>query len=339
MTENTFKKNYRIAAIALFLFFIFNFNYGFTAQSVNGDTDRFVYLGGFSVGLVLKPKGVVVVGSAPIETELGSVIASSPLQAGDIIESINGNEIFSANDIRNVLCGITEMTAEVGVTRGTAHIKIKLNLINEDLTGEKRLGLRIRENVAGIGTVTYVKEDGTFGCLGHPILLDNGAPAPCFGGNSFECKIIGYNKGVRGRAGELKGAINANNSTGTIYKNCKSGIYGKFDSFTGENPVCVASRHDVCSGKAEILSSVDGSTQAYAAEIIKTFPQNSVSDKSMIIRITDKRLLGTTGGIVQGMSGSPIIQNNKLVGCVTHVFVSDPTKGYGIYADWMLQNK
>lgn len=329
--------NYFLIACCLLLVFAFNAYHVPEAQSAGSEPARIVYLGGFPVGVVLKPRGVIVVGPATVETELGSMVPKLPVYGGDIIETIDGKQINYASDIRSVLDETIGMSVNLGVRRGTALLSIPLGLIKEDMTGEKRLGLQIRENIAGVGTVTYVKEDGSFGCLGHPILLENGSMVPCVTGEAFDCKILGYNKGVRGRAGELKGAFTGNSPRGTLCKNCQSGVFGKFNDFKGEKQIEVASRKSVTAGKATILSTIGDSVEEYSIEIVKASAQNSVSDKSMIIRITDKRLISSTGGIVQGMSGSPIIQNGKLVGAVTHVFVSDPTKGYGIYADWMMQ--
>lgn len=338
MIKNSAFKNYMIAAYCLLIVFIFNTFPAYSAQSAGAEPIQTVYLGGFPIGLTLQPKGVIVVGANPVETELGSVTRKIPLLGGDIIESINGFAVSSADDINKVLNETESMTVELSVRRGTALLKIPMSLIKEDMTGEKRLGLQIRENVAGVGTVTYVKQDGSFGCLGHPIVLENGNIVPCERGYAFNCKILGCNRGTRGHAGELKGAFSSSTPQGTLYKNCSSGIYGKLSDYQGDRLIEVAGRNSVCMGKASILATVGDKTEEYGIEIVKTISQNASSNKSMIIRVTDKRLISATGGIVQGMSGSPIIQNNKLVGAVTHVFVSDPTKGYGIYAEWMLQN-
>ena len=297
-----------------------------------------VYIGGFPVGLEIQPGGVIVEGVAPVETEFGNVTMRSKLIPGDVIRSIDGVSVSSVEDIRKILAETSELSVDLVVMRGTATLDIKSDLIIEDLTGEKRLGLQIRENVAGVGTVTYVTEDGSFACLGHPITLSNGAPVPCKSGNSYNCKILGYERGMRGRPGELRGTFSGYSPTGKLCKNCISGVYGKFYDFEGGEKVQVASRKEVSLGKAYILSTIDDKVEKYSIEIVKATSQNSIADKSMVIRVTDKRLLNTTGGIVQGMSGSPIIQNDKLIGAVTHVFVSDATKGYGIYADWMLKN-
>ncbi|MCI8413211.1 MAG: SpoIVB peptidase [Clostridia bacterium] len=332
------RKKYTIIAFCLLLVLFFQSMPAGVRQTFGNEPCAYVYAGGFPIGLVIKPKGVIVVGAAPVETELGNVLVKTPFMSGDIIENINGTAVNTAEDIRAVLSEVPDMTAQVRVRRGTSVLEMDVSLIKEDLTGEKRLGLQIRENVAGVGTVTYVKQDGSFGCLGHPIGLESGGPVPLSDGASFVCKIMGVNKGLRGKAGELKGAFASSTANGSLYKNCQSGVYGKFDDFKGGELIEVAHRKSIAVGKATILATIGDKTEEYGIEIIKTAAQNSASDKSMIVRVTDKRLIGITGGIVQGMSGSPILQNGKLIGAITHVFISDPTKGYGIYADWMLEN-
>lgn len=338
MAVKSTTKKYALIVFCLLFVFFFNVQPTLTATTFGESPVRYAYVGGFPIGLELKPKGVIVVGAAAVETELGSVIAQTPLEKGDIIEKINGNEVASVADIENILKSSEDMSAELTVKRGSATLNLRIGLLKEDLTGEKRLGLQIRESVAGIGTVTYVKEDGSFGCLGHPITLENGSYAPCHSGFAYNCKILGYERGVRGKPGELKGAFVGNAPIGTLYKNCKSGVFGKFDKLVSGEKMEIADRRNVSIGKAEIITTIESQPERYSIEIIKTVSQNTVSDKSMVIRVTDKRLLSMTGGILQGMSGSPIIQNGKIVGAVTHVFVSDPTKGYGIYCDWMYQN-
>ncbi|MDE7395164.1 MAG: SpoIVB peptidase [Clostridiales bacterium] len=306
--------------------------------NTSADETRTVLLGGFPVGLIIKPQGVIVVGTAPVETEVGRVIVSTTLREGDIIENMNGAEINTVEDVHSALKEAKTLSATVKVRRGAALLTLETPLVLEDITGEKRLGLQIKEDVAGVGTVTYVKKDGSFGCLGHPINLANGAVVPCKTGHCYTCKILGCVKGMRGQAGELKGAFSSALPCGTLYKNCKSGVYGNSEAFKSGREIEVADRKSVSVGKAKIITTVGDTPEEYDVEIIKAVSQNSVADKSMILRVVDKRLIEKTGGIVQGMSGSPILQNGKLIGAVTHVFVSDPTKGYGIYADWMIGN-
>ena len=216
----------------------------------------------------------------------------------------------------------------------------------DEISKKYKLGLWIRDNAAGVGTLTFIRKDNMrFGALGHPVCdIDTGACLPVKSGNIFKCNIVGYRKGEKGKAGELKGLFLRNGSIlGALDENNGYGVYGNFGNEALEayknELVEVASRNEVKSGKAKIRCTIDGTVpKDYDIEIVKTYFQDSKSNKSMFIRVTDKELLSKTGGIVQGMSGSPIIQNGKLVGAVTHVFVSDPTKGYGIYADWMIDN-
>ena len=209
-----------------------------------------------------------------------------------------------------------------------------------------RLGLWIRDNAAGVGTLTYVRQDNfRFGALGHPVCdIDTGKIMPVSGGNIYKCSIVGFNKGVRGNPGELRGLfLKSGVSVGELDNNNNFGVYGKINEeyvkAMGVEPMMVGFRDSVKTGKAKILSTIDGGKpEEYEIEIIKLNYQSESDKKSMVLRITDERLLNSTGGIVQGMSGSPIIQNGKLVGAVTHVFVSDPTKGFGVYIDWMIDN-
>ncbi len=339
MMQKAAHKKYFLITCCLLFVFVWNACVHAGVLAVGAQPVATVFVGGFPIGLELKPHGVIVVGAAAVETELGSVVPQIPLHAGDVLESINGHTVANTEDIRTALRAAEDMTADVCVRRGTALLHVPMGLILEDMTGEKRLGVQVRESVMGVGTVTYVKKDGSFGCLGHPIVLENGNMAPCDTGWAYACKIVGCNKGARGKAGELKGAFVGGTPTGTLRTNCRSGVYGTLNEFSGGTEVEVAGRKSVKIGKASILATVGNVTESYDIEIIKTSVQNSVSDKSMILRVTDRRLIAATGGIVQGMSGSPILQDGKLIGAVTHVFVSDPTKGYGIYADWMLQNQ
>ncbi|MDE6399112.1 MAG: hypothetical protein K2L51_07305, partial [Clostridiales bacterium] len=308
MMQKATRKNYWIISLCLLAVFICNTGiWGGSVFVAGAQPLGAVFVGGFPIGLELKPRGVIVVGAAAVETELGNVVTQdSPLRNGDVIESINGREIHSAADIAAVLADTDKMTADVCVRRGTATLRFTVGLIREDMTCAKRLGLQIRESIMGVGTVTYVKEDGSFGCLGHPITLENGNMAPCEMGACYDCKILGCNKGVRGKAGELKGAFVGNVPIGSLQKNCRSGVYGHLHNYAGGERVEVMGRKGVRVGKASILTTIGDTTETYSIEIVKTSVQNTASDKSMIVRVTDKRLLAATGGIVQGMSGSPI---------------------------------
>ncbi len=298
-----------------------------------------VYLGGYPLGFTFKCNGVLVVAISNDN--------STNLLEGDIIKKIENFEVFSVENISEILNQKLDASKELNLTilRKTEEQKAKIKPIYDDVSKKYKLGLWIRDDAAGVGTLTYVRKDNLrFGALGHPVCdIDTGSIMPVSTGSVYKCNIVGYKKGAKGSPGELTGLFLRNGSVyGTLDKNIKSGVYGTFKNerldFVKEKEVEVADRSEVKSGKATIRCTVDGyEPQEYEIEIVKTYFQTGRDTKSMFIRVTDKELLKRTGGIVQGMSGSPIIQNGKLVGAVTHVFVSDPTKGYGIFADLMIK--
>ena len=297
-----------------------------------------VYLGGYPLGFTFKCNGVLVVAISNENT--------TNLLEGDIIKKIENFDVFSVDDISDVLNNKVKSSNEVSLTiiRKGEQQFAKIKPIFDDMTKEYKLGLWIRDDAAGVGTITYIRKDNfRFGALGHPVCdIDTGSIMPVSTGNIFKCNIVGFNKGEKNNPGELKGLFLRNGSIfGSLDKNYKSGVYGTFNKekidLVEERLVEVADRSEIKSGKATIRCTIDGyEPQEYEIEIVKTYFQTGRDTKSMFIRVTDEELLKRTGGIVQGMSGSPIIQNGKLVGAVTHVFVSDPTKGYGIFADLMI---
>ncbi len=303
-------------------------------------TKTYVYLGGIPLGLTISCSGVVVVA---ISNE-----NSGDLKEGDIIYQVAGESVGSATEILSAINkkGYDGGEITVNFKRNEENKTTKITPIFDETIRRYKLGIWVRDNAAGVGTLTYIKKDDLrFGALGHPVCdIDTGSLLPASGGNIYKCNIVGCKRGTKGSAGELRGLFLRNGSVlGSLDTNSKFGIYGYFD----ENCIQsldlevaeVASRAEVKCGKATIRCTVDGTKpKDYEIEIVKTYFQSSEANKSMFIRVTDERLIQLTGGIVQGMSGSPIIQNGKLVGAVTHVFVSDPTKGYGIYADWLINN-
>ena len=301
---------------------------------------RYVYLGGYPLGFTISCKGVVVVAI--------SNKSASGLKEGDIITKIEDIEVKSAEEIAVLINseGFAGKPLKLTISRAGKEESSTIIPIYDTKTMVYKLGVWIRDDAAGVGTITYIRKDNLrFGALGHPVCdIDTGALLPIDDGNIFKCNIVGLKRGLRGNPGELKGLFLRNGSMlGNLDSNNKFGVYGKFSEEylkrLNLEVVEVASRDEVKNGKAQIRSTVDGcEPKYYDIEIVKTYVQNSKDNKSMFIRVVDKELLSKTGGIVQGMSGSPIIQNGKLVGAVTHVFVSDPTKGYGVYADWMFDN-
>ena len=306
-----------------------------------------VYPGGISIGVKINNKGALVVGYSDISTHEG--LSESPgkvagIELGDIIEEVNGENIETCSDLISKVktCRNDEMT--VKILRGNSEITKKVSLIKED--NEYKIGLWVRDSTAGIGTLTfYDKDSKTFGALGHPITDgDTNVSFNIKSGTLLRSSVLSIKKGERGNPGEIKGLfINENESIGNIEKNTKSGIYGD-GSAELINPnfnkaMTVAYRDEIKEGHAQIITTVeDGGAKAYDIEILKLLPQDEPGSKSMIIKIVDPVLLEKTGGIVQGRSGSPIIQNGKIIGAVTHVLINKPDVGYGIYIEWMLQD-
>ena len=222
----------------------------------------------------------------------------------------------------------------------------KIVTLKKENNKDYKIGLWIRDSTAGVGTMTFYDDTSKkFGALGHPITdSDTNEPFLIKDGDVIESSIISIRKGEKGSPGELKGIfINESNPTGEIDKNTQSGIFGQLNSNILEKSdikrLKVGFRDEIVPGKAKIITTIDeNGPQEYEIEIEKLLNQNVASSKSMVIKVTDPRLLEKTGGIVQGMSGSPIIQNNKIVGAVTHVLINKPDTGYGIYIEWMLQD-
>jgi len=311
------------------------------AIATTANASRYVYLGGMAVGLSVKSSGVIVSNLVEIETQYGLVTPKSGLQAGDIITEINGRKIGSSDDVDKILKKYNENSKqmELKILRGEKEKKITAYPVVEKYTEYYKLGANIKDYAEGVGTVTYIKPSGEFASLGHPIQSTDGTIIiPCDGGNAFNCRIVGYNKGKKGNPGELRGVFTAtHNPVGSLSGNARFGVYGRFCNLPDSELVPIATRGEVKRGKAQIVVTIKDKPERFDIEIIKTVSQSTPNEKGIVFKVTDKRLLNATGGIVQGMSGSPIIQNGKLVGAVTHVFVNDPTRGYGVYMDWMYE--
>lgn len=338
-SENKFELRTKLPSVGDFIRSLFSSNKNQNKPAENREKVS-VYLGGYPLGFTINCSGVVVVAI--------SNSSANEIKEGDIITKINDEEISSVTQILTILNSDENKgkNVKLEILRKESKLTMEILPIYDSEQKIYKLGLWVRDNAAGVGTLTYIRKDNLrFGALGHPVCdIDTGSLLPAKDGNIFKCNIVGYKKGKRGSAGELRGLfLRSGSRLGTLDKNNEFGVYGnfgeKFLSYYGGEVVEVAKRSEVKSGKAFIRSTIDGTLpQDYEIEIVRTYFQDSESSKSMFIRVTDSRLLSATGGIVQGMSGSPIIQNGKLVGAVTHVFISDPTKGYGVYADWMIDN-
>lgn len=300
-----------------------------------------VYIGGTAIGLSVSANGALVVSDVVVNAKDNKIIKNKNIKSGDIITKINGNTISCVEDIDLALQNVDSEETNIEVIRDNKPKTLNVGLL-KDSTNHYRLGVWVKNNISGIGTLTFVKKNGDYGALGHPVTNTNSdTVVPIIDGNIYECNLIGVNKGQRNKPGELKGVFLQKNPLGEISKNTPYGIFGNTDNIDQlvdiNRSANIGGRLSVKPGKAKIISSISGIQEEYDIEIIKANYQSKSSDKSLVFRVTDERLLKLTGGIVQGMSGSPIIQNDKLVGAVTHVFLSDPSKGYGVYSDWMLE--
>lgn len=298
-------------------------------------------------GVKLYTNGVLVVGMSEIEGDDNKKYKpyeNTGIKEGDTIVKINENLINSTE----------ELIETVNESQGK---DVKVQYIHQEETKEcsivpvktansqYKIGLWVRDSAAGVGTVSfYEPSTKTFGALGHGITdIDTNELINIASGEFVTTRILNITKGESGNPGKIQGTVENQSNIGTIFKNSKFGIYGKVDNLSSLNidtskEMEVALREEIKTGKATILCSLDNQTpQEYEIEIEKIYKENNYDNKSMQIKITDQRLLDKTGGIIQGMSGSPIIQNGKFVGAVTHVLVNDPTKGYAVFGDIMIK--
>ena len=307
-----------------------------------------VSLGGIPIGVRVSSDGVIVVGYS--EIEINNNKEESPgklggLEIGDIILKINDIEVYNASDLLKIIKESDNGLLKMDILRHNQNLTKTIQCKKED-DEDYKIGLWVRDSTAGVGTMTFYDPlSSKFGALGHPITdCDTNEPFLIKKGDILDSSIISVRKGEKGSPGELRGVfVNEDNPCGNIEKNTQSGIYGKIENNNTLNQKCtlipVGFKNEITIGKAKIVTTIDeNGPQEYDIEIEKLMDQNAPDSKSMVIKITDEKLLGKTGGIVQGMSGSPIIQNGKLIGAVTHVLVNKPDTGYGIYIEWMLQD-
>ena len=298
---------------------------------------------GQAVGIKLFSDGVLVVGLSSVETQSGPKEPGKAcgLKTGDLITHINGQDVDTVEQVQAVLAQQPGQPLTIRAVRGEKALQLSaLPAANQQ--GTYQLGLWLRDSMAGIGTMTYYDPaTGCFAALGHGINdVDTALLMPLQSGSIMYSEVTDVKKGEKGAPGELHGAFQVNRDLGELYANTASGVFGRLEDGTltdGLEPVPVAERKEVKTGAATILSNIAGDqVEEYQVEIIRVYPANGADTRNLMLKVTDPRLLETTGGIVQGMSGSPILQNGKLVGAVTHVLVNDPTQGYGILAENML---
>ena len=318
----------------------------FKDVKVKHTTAKEVYVSGDAVGIYMQTKGVLIIDTGEILSESGETEepARDIVKPGDYIVAFNQNRIQCKQDLLEDLADLDGDSVMLKVRRGKETIPLSLTPV-KDKEGKYKLGIWVRDDTQGIGTLTYVDEDGRFGALGHGISdVDTGELLSIADGNLYDAQIMGIRKGEKGNPGELSGLIryDADNILGEISENSKNGIFGIMDAWRMKNldlkKIPIGYKQDLKTGPASILCCTDGEVKEYSAEITRIDMNHEDSNKSFVIQITDKELLEKTGGIVQGMSGSPVLQNGKLFGAVTHVFVQDSTGGYGIFIENMTGN-
>ena len=305
-----------------------------------------VYPVGVPIGIYVKTDGVLVAGLGNIRSADGREVCpcENILQTGDYILAINEETVSMKGEVIDKIKASSGETVIIKIRRNGQISRVKVTPVLND-AGEYQIGIWIRDSAQGIGTLTYIDEENGFGALGHGINdIDTTDLMESDYGGLYETQIVSIKKGASGEPGEISGVIRFMDDAkeGEIQKNTPNGIYGVMDMETAElgfyeNMLYpVALKQDIKLGAAGILYTINGKTDIYDIQIKEIDYSQSEGNRGLVIEITDPVLLAQTGGIIQGMSGSPIVQDGKFIGAVTHVFVNDPTKGYGIFAETML---
>jgi stage IV sporulation protein B len=310
---------------------------------VDVQPSRVVIPGGHAIGVAIEMSGVLVIGASDVGQSV-SPARRAGLKAGDRIVAVNGTAIKSAQHLSRMI----ERGGQAALTvqRGEDSLSIPVTPVQDGEGGAYRLGVWVRDSTAGVGTLSfYDPQSGMYGALGHAITdIDTGAMLAIGEGSIYKSRVIDILKSSDGRPGELMGDFISTGAPeiGSLTKNDTRGIYGALHQPLTNNlypqGVPVAARTEITTGAATLLTTLDDEgIREYGCEITKLYNQNEPGQRSMVIKITDETLLERTGGIVQGMSGSPILQNGKLVGVVTHVYIDDTQLGYAVYAEWMIK--
>lgn len=343
-------KKITLLFVLIFLYvFILSRNYLPETIAVKGEevkiSDIQVIPVGEIVGIKLYTSGVLVVGTSGIEGEDGQTYKpyeDTEIQEGDSIISVNDNIVNNTEELIDAINMYDGEKIKIIYVRNNEERTCEITPV-KDKVGKYKIGLWVRDSAAGVGTVTfYSDQTQSFAALGHAITdIDTGDIIQTSSGEIDSVNIISIVKGQERQPGKVQGTMKQNSVIGKIYKNTQYGIYGIINNSTNigidySRKMYVASRQEINLGEATILSNIDGKVKEYKIEIQKTYLNNNYDNKSMVIKVTDEELLNKTGGIVQGMSGSPIIQNGKFCGAITHVFVRDPSVGYAVFADKMI---
>lgn len=297
---------------------------------------------GTPFGVKMFTQGVLVVSMSDVETANGTVnpAKQAGIQVGDVITRIEGKQVNTNEQVSDMVEHSNGQPLKITAIHKNETYETTLTPVASTSHTGYRAGIWVRDSSAGIGTLTfYSPESGVFGGLGHAICdVDTGEIMPLMTGEVVDVSISDVIKAQAGSPGELRGSFSGAQDMGRLMQNSETGIYGVlFEQYTGQAAMPAALKQEVKEGDAEILATIDGDTpKKYSIKIEKVSYSDKAKTKNMVVKVTDPELLEKTGGIVQGMSGSPILQNGRLVGAVTHVFVNDPTRGYGIFIENML---
>ncbi len=329
-------KKYYLGVVFLSSLFAFN-----DIQSINAQT---LYVpGGENIAIEIKSDGLLVTGTYDVKTDNGiyNPEKDSDIKRGDLIYKVNNQSVDSIEDLPHVFKDITSIESSVPIKlyRDNISLNKNLKLVKSSKDSNWKTGLLVKEKILGIGTVTfYNPNNSSYVALGHQFSdNDFSKIMDLTSGSIYESEVIGIKKSSDGIPGEKIAKI-SDNKIGTIIINNEYGIYGKVNKIPSKNKMEIASQQEVKKGEAQIYTVVEGNKiQSYDIKITDLKKQDKISTKGIVFEITDKKLLNISNGIVQGMSGSPIIQDNKIIGAVTHVLVDDVSKGYGLYASWMLE--
>ena len=294
--------------------------------------------GGETVGIRLSTKGILVVGLYKVNDIYPSKEAG--IKVGDIITKIMDKEVTAISEMQDILSDTSLTSIKVEFLRNDKTLTVYLTLLKNE-TGLLKTGLYVKDQVNGVGTLTFIDpETKIFGALGHEIIeKSSGQKIDINSGNIFRTEITGITRSTKGTPGEKNAKFYSKNLFGSVYENTSKGIFGNYDAvLPNKDTLKIANYSDIKIGEAKILTVLQGELiEEFSINILKINDSNSQKNKNLLFEITDERLLNETGGIIQGMSGSPIIQNDKLIGAVTHVVVDDVTKGFGIYIRYMLE--
>lgn len=313
-----------------------------TVEAVPGENIRLVP-GGTAVGITIRTQGVLVVGLGAVDTPEGVLSPGSAagIRAGDVIVEADGQTVLNASHLAK-LTRTSNGTMRLTVLRDGRTLQTALQLVRDTAGGVYRIGLWVRDSTAGVGTLSfYDPQTGWFAALGHPVSdIDTQSLLSVREGRIMATQIVSVRRSEQGSPGELIGEFSVSGpALGEICINSEFGIFGEAEGAL-TNPLYqqlpMAFSFEAHTGGAKLLSTISTEgVQAFDCQVIRVNPQSAAATKGMVIDVTDARLLSATGGIVQGMSGCPIVQDGKLIGIVTHVFVNDPTRGYCVYAEWM----